>query len=194
MTLCTCDYAKILRFRLFGCSHDRTITYRIHADRFFKEWMFPFFCRILEMYRTEHGRCCNDHNIHATVYYLFICIQTYKTFVGRNIYILIFFQLTGQFVNSFLESITQRNNSYAICCVQEVESGTGTTSAATDNTGFQFLAVGCQIRQFRNIISTRFFQRFQSSGFFSPAAWSQNHTCCTTCTDCTQCTGHRWTF
>ena len=158
MTLCTCYNTKILSLSLFCSSHNRTIAYRVDTDRFFQETMFTFFNRILEMYRAEYGRRCNNDNINTAIDQLFVCIQTYETFVFRNI-TSFFFQLVGQSVHTFFECIGNGNDCHAVCCIQEVFCCTGTASATTDNTGFQFFSVSSLVWQFRNIISSRFFQR-----------------------------------
>ena len=68
--------------------------------------MFAFFSRILEMNRTEYGGGSDNDNIDTTIDYLFVSVQTNKTFVCRNINVFLFFQFTCQIIDSFLKCIT----------------------------------------------------------------------------------------
>ena len=83
--------------------------------------MFAFFNRILEMYRTEYGRSCNNDNIDTAIDQLFVCIQTNETFVFRNI-TSFFFQLVGQSVYTFFECIGNGNDCHAVCSIPEIHN------------------------------------------------------------------------
>ena len=131
--------------------------------------MFVFFHRVFEVFGPEIGRCTVDQQINVTVDHLFVGIKAYESFLGRYINILLRFQFISQSVNSVLEHVAQSHNRYSIGGIQEVHGCTRAASAATDHTCFQLFTVSCQIRQLRDIIGTRLFQRLDTI-FLFPAA------------------------
>jgi alpha-glucosidase len=152
------DYGKSRNVGIILCSgYDCTISYGIHTNWFFKKTMFSLFYGIFKMFRSEKWRCCIDDYIYTTIDNLFVCIQAYKTFIGGNIDIFLVFQFFGQAVHSFLEYISQCNDCYAICRIQEVECCTRSASSTTDYARFQFFSVRSLIGKFRDIVAAGFF-------------------------------------
>ena len=124
VTLRTGYDAEVLRLSLLCRGHDRTIAYRIDADRFLQEGMFALLGCVLEMNRTEEGRSSHNNHIYPTVDDLFISLHADEAMVGRHVDALLVFQFLGQIIHTLLEGIAQGCDRYAIGCVQEVEGGT----------------------------------------------------------------------
>ena len=81
-----------LGLSLFCCGHNGAVSFGINADRFLEEAVHPFFNGIFEVFGAEEGWSSDNHNIHARVDHLLVCVESGEAFIGRNVDLILLFQ------------------------------------------------------------------------------------------------------
>ena len=152
VTLRSGDNAQPLGLGLLGRGHYGAVTFRIDADRFFEETVYPFFGGVFEVFRTEKRGRGDDYHVYAGIDHVFIGVETGEAFVVGYFDLVFVFQRVFQSLQAVVEYVTKRRDRNSVGGRQKVLGRSRTASAAADHAGFQFFSVGRFVGQFRNVI------------------------------------------
>ena len=143
------DYRQPFLFCDFGAFENRPGSDRIDRTGLFEENMFAFFDGIGELLGTEGRRRTEQNDVHIRIDHLFIGIETEETvFVGYLDPLP--FERFAAGVEVVGENVSQHCDGQAVAGIAEIDGGTGTPAAASDQARFQRPSVGRLRQQFGN--------------------------------------------
>ena len=159
MTLCAHYNAQALCLCLLGCCHDRTVTLGVDGDRLLEERVDTLLGCILEVVGAEYWRSSADDHVNTRVDNLLVGVETDEAVLLWHFLTTFVDEAVANIVQTILKYIAKSNNLDIVGCIEQVDDGTATASATTNETNLQFWTIDGLVGEFWYIVFALFLER-----------------------------------